>query len=586
MAINCPSCQHTLNDSARFCTRCGGAITSADSGGMGKVSNPTAETVVSTDSLVGRVLDGRYHILMLLGAGGMGTVYRARRVHIGDDVAVKVLHPQFVADDTMVERFRREARAAAMLHHANIVAIYDFGETDSGDAPAYIVMELVAGESLREILRREGELELMRALVLMRDICAGIGAAHRRNIVHRDLKPDNIIVIPAQADDERETVKVVDFGIARLRDLAASKILTQTGVLIGTPYYMSPEQCLGEHAESPADVYSLGAILYEMLAGVPPFTAQTATGVITKHITEAPQPLPARRGVNPAVEAVIMRALAKKPESRQPDATTLARELLAANAVQASVPADLPATAPVEIPPRRREQSTTVPQPAADQVVATDPAHQWQRTSRQASPQTLSEPSSSRAPLVIGLAAGVIVLSVGLAIGAWMMRGGDDRGVIGSEVSSANTQAEIQRTPAPAKELGSNAAMTTGNNLSVTDSATTKLVPSASAPATSPLNTSQPQNTQGSVSPGPPGKYLVILGSFRKADQRAKAEGRLGFLRGRGYDVHIIDSDNYPKLTRGLWVVSMGPYAKPYATRLASELRVFAPEGAYVKAGH
>jgi len=285
--MNCPQCQQALREGARFCSRCGFAIESGrrtDSAPLSDVPVPTAdakdaaETVVVLDPLIGRVLDSKYELLALIGEGGIGAVYRARRLHIGDQVAVKVLHPQYVIEEVSLERFRREARATAQLHHPNVVTIHDFGEAHGKDAPAYIVMEFVAGESLRAILKREGRLPLERALWLMRDICAGVGVAHRHNIVHRDLKPDNIIVLPPVSEGEREMAKVVDFGLAKLRDLAAGESLTQTGAVVGTPYYMSPEQCRGEALDARADVYSLGAMLYEMLAGIPPFTAPTITG--------------------------------------------------------------------------------------------------------------------------------------------------------------------------------------------------------------------------------------------------------------------------------------------------------------------
>lgn len=194
----------------------------------------------------------------------MGTVYRGRRVHIGDEVAIKVLLQKFLSVPTAVERFRREARAAAMLRHPNVVAIYDFAEAaKDGQVPAYIVMELIHGEPLREILQREGKIELDRACSMMRDICAGVGAGHKREVVHRDIKPDNIIVIPADEDEDREKMKVVDFGIAKLRDLVGNPTLTQTGMAMGTPYYMSPEQCRGDSLDTRSDVYSLAAMFYE-----------------------------------------------------------------------------------------------------------------------------------------------------------------------------------------------------------------------------------------------------------------------------------------------------------------------------------
>lgn len=207
------------------------------------------------------------------------------------------------------------------------MAIHDYGGARNENAPAYIVMELVNGISLGELLRRERHLPPGRAIRLMRHICAGVGAAHRRNIFHRDLKPDNVIVLPPDEDRERETVKVMDFGIAKLRDAAGAPKLTQTGMFIGTPYYMSPEQCRGEALDARADVYSLGALLYKMFAGEPPFTAQSIAGVIAKHLTEAP--LPEALGVPPALEALMTRALAKDPDARPADATELARELRA-----------------------------------------------------------------------------------------------------------------------------------------------------------------------------------------------------------------------------------------------------------------
>jgi serine/threonine protein kinase/ketosteroid isomerase-like protein len=336
--MECPNCHRSLREGAQFCTACG---VRTEHGGRSPLADsvPTAEpragarpNAGEADSLTGRVLDGKYEILARLGEGGMGSVYRARRVHIGDEVAVKVLHSKFVNDETLVERFRREARAAAQLQHPNVVTIHDYGEARGPEGFAYIVMELVRGLSLRELLRREGPLEVGRAAALMRDICAGVGAAHRRDIVHRDLKPDNIIVLPPEVDGDGERVKVVDFGIAKLRDMAGDSTLTQAGAMVGTPFYMSPEQCRGEQLDARADVYSLGALLYEMLAGQPPFTAASITGVISKHLTEPPPLVPDSLKVPPALQRTINRALAKDPEGRQRDASEFAREVLAAAA--------------------------------------------------------------------------------------------------------------------------------------------------------------------------------------------------------------------------------------------------------------
>ncbi|HLL16693.1 MAG TPA: serine/threonine-protein kinase [Pyrinomonadaceae bacterium] len=317
-----------------------------------------ADVLSPPDPLLGQVLDSKYELVARLGEGGMGMVYRARRAHIGDEVAVKVLHRSFVADADAVERFRREARAAAMLRHPNVVTIHDFGEARGTAAPAYIVMELAEGVSLRVLLRSVGRLSPARAVALMQDICAGVGAAHRRQIVHRDLKPDNIIVLPPDAEGERETAKVVDFGIAKLRDHAAAlPTLTQAGTLIGTPYYMSPEQCRGDELDARSDVYSLGAVLYEMLAGVPPFTATNMTGVVTKHLTEPPPPFAHDAGIPRVLESVCLRALSKDVNARQPEATTLGRELQAAlNAPHAQA-----------TPPPHASAAAQTPHPAAAQ---------------------------------------------------------------------------------------------------------------------------------------------------------------------------------------------------------------------------
>ncbi|NOT58622.1 MAG: protein kinase [Acidobacteria bacterium] len=330
MSNVCPQCQATVREGQLYCSRCGTPLTARGAAPPPPVESAASRLSASLQEFVGRTLDGKYKLQRLLGAGGMGAVFMARRIHIGDDVAVKLLHPHYVHEPSAIERFRREAQAAARLRHPNIVAIYDFAEGHAAE-PAYIVMELVNGISLRALLQKERRLQPQRAIKLMHEICAGVGQAHRHNVIHRDIKPDNVIVVPPDQfflNDDTEKVKVLDFGIAKLRDMSPEQTLTQTGAVMGTPYYMSPEQCRGDALDARSDVYSLSAMLYEMLTGAPPFTAQTITGVVAKHLTEAPAPLRTHlENISPSLEAVVLRALAKDARLRQGDAHVFAREL-------------------------------------------------------------------------------------------------------------------------------------------------------------------------------------------------------------------------------------------------------------------
>lgn len=329
----CPTCQTPLPDDSRFCNKCGVATIEVDLKTTIKnapetdPNNRVRDQLSEDDPRIGIVLDSKYQLLQRLGQGGMGTVYRARRLHIGDEVAVKLLSHELLRDNYSIERFRREARSAAMIRHPNVVSIHDFSDgTESDPAEAYIVMELVRGESLRSLLEREGRLFPERAVNFMRDICAGVGVAHRQGLLHRDLKPDNVIVSPPSTDGERETAKVVDFGLAKIRDDNVSP-LTEMGSMMGTIYYMSPEQCRGEELDARADVYSLGAMLYEMIAGRPPFRASNITGLITKHLSEPIAAFDPSLHIPTSLATVCFQALAKRREERQPDATAFAKAL-------------------------------------------------------------------------------------------------------------------------------------------------------------------------------------------------------------------------------------------------------------------
>ena len=483
----CPNCQQSLREGSHFCTRCGARTVA--SGGESPVTVPTNESGAGAgdafaegDAFAGRVLDGKYEIVSPLGTGGMGAVYRARRVLIGDEVAVKVLHSRLTGDEKLVERFRREARAAAQLHHPNVVTIHDYGEASGPDRLAYIVMELVRGESLRDLLRREGRLAPARAVSLMRDVCAGVGAAHRRGIVHRDIKPDNIIVTPADEDRPAESVKVVDFGIAKLRDLAAEgTALTEIGMMVGTLFYMSPEQCKGEPLDSRADVYSLGAMLHEMLAGAPPFTASNITSMIFKHVGEPPPPLPEDLPVPAALRAAVLRALSKDPDARPRDASEFAREiqtaLTSAPAAPSATARDtnpsaepfFPATAhPVPVtptnPPRpggrptadtAQDEVTVVRDPPAPRAPAPQPPPHAQRPHTHAA----APPRPSRKGYVAGLLVVFFVGLVGLSLVGLYLYMNSGRGTVVNTVrtptparANANANASASPTPTPLPE--------------------------------------------------------------------------------------------------------------------------------------
>jgi Protein kinase domain len=326
----CAACELFLNKEAMFCADCGAPLSLPGSGG----THPYYEThyysslptvrLTKPDPLIGYTIDGKYKLMARLGEGGMSVVYRARRVHIGDDVAVKILTGKFVKDGAALARFRREARAAAMLRHPNVITIHDFGETDDEHAPAFIVMEFVKGAPLRELLHSENHFSVERGVRLMRGICAGVGAAHRQGVVHRDLKPENILVVAPDDDFELESVRVVDFGLAKLLADAGA---ASTGSVVGTPFYMSPEQCLGEPLDARSDVYSLGAMFYEMLSGERPFGAETVSGVINRHLSEPPPPFAASLGIPRRISTSIMHALAKDPDDRPQTATDLARQM-------------------------------------------------------------------------------------------------------------------------------------------------------------------------------------------------------------------------------------------------------------------
>lgn len=272
-----------------------------------------------TDFQVGNYL-GKYRIERLIGTGAMAEVYQAFHPELNRHVAIKRLHA-FLADQTdMLDRFRREAQNVAKLKHRNIVQVYDF---DVVDSIYYMVMEFIDGEQLKRIIKgyqmRMERFPLAEALRIARDVCQALGYAHERDVVHRDIKPANIM------RDQEGRVVLADFGLARIM---AGPQHTSTGTIVGTPTYMSPEQGRGEPGDARSDIYAVGALLYELVTGSPPFTGETPVAVIFKHVNApVPPPSQANPEISPGLEEVVLRALEKKPEDRYPVADDLAADL-------------------------------------------------------------------------------------------------------------------------------------------------------------------------------------------------------------------------------------------------------------------
>lgn len=305
-------------------TKSGSATTVAYTGDVPAL--PAKPKEAAGDPLIGAVLEGKYAVDALIGVGGMGRVYRGRNLRTEHAVAIKTLIPQMALDDSFVKRFEVEAKSASSLSHPNTIRVYDHG-SDAG--VLYMVMELLNGASLEQELTRTKKLAPARLVHIMRQVCLALSEAHGRGMIHRDLKPDNIFL--NRSGEEEDIVKVLDFGVAKLMEPKfGSEDLTQAGTIFGTPRYMSPEQARGLKLDARADIYALGVIMYEAVAGVPPFDGNDTISILIKHCNEPVPTLP--ESVEslqsmPGLEALIRRCLAKTPEERPASVRDLRQEL-------------------------------------------------------------------------------------------------------------------------------------------------------------------------------------------------------------------------------------------------------------------
>jgi len=315
----CPTCRFEYGGGEVFCP--------VDAARLVTTSQMGAQPVDPEDPLIGTLLAGRYEVKRRIGEGGMGLVYEGKHRDIDKPVAIKVLRNDLSRRPDVVARFRQEAKSASRIGHENIVDVSDFGETRYGSS--YFVMEFLEGEDLANVLGREVTVEAQRACGIALQCCRALGAAHAKQIVHRDIKPENIFLI--ERDGVKDFVKIVDFGIAKMGDIETEgqpgRKLTKTGMIFGTPEYMSPEQAAGKELDHRVDVYALGIILYECLTGRVPFVGDTFMGVLTQHLFSEPPPIiemNPRAQVSAELELVIAKALAKDPNERYQDTAELA----------------------------------------------------------------------------------------------------------------------------------------------------------------------------------------------------------------------------------------------------------------------
>jgi len=374
------------------------------------------------DPFIGRdILNGQFQILQKIGSGGMGSVYKALQPAMNRMVAVKILHPKLANRKDLVSRFRREARAMSHLTHPNTVKVLLYGELEDGSL--YIVMEYLDGKNLNQTVRSEGPMPIQRGLPILIQACNALEEAHRAGIIHRDLKPENIFV--TQSGGMKDYAKVLDFGLAKVTEREmrpGSIILTQEGMVFGTPEFMSPEQAQGKTLSPASDIYSLAVILYEVLTGKLPFDAKNPMEFIQLHVTQKPKPINERipgKTFPPLLWTVLDKALAKKTEDRYTSAAEFAHALQAVLNGANEVPPFANGQ-----PVRAVMQSGPQPVPRAQAAVATQNAPPGGVPIGPRSSTLLQIPGAGSGKPSVGLLVGVAVafLVVGAVIAAVIMK--------------------------------------------------------------------------------------------------------------------------------------------------------------------
>ncbi len=398
----CPSCSRAYEDSDL--THC-------------ELDGERLIVMQAEADLVGQELDGKYVVLKKLGEGGMGTVYVAEQRSMGREVAVKILRPRFSQNRQAIKYFLREARAASRLTHPNTITVYDSGQTPQG--LLYQVMERLNGRPLSALIEEEGGLAVPRAIAILSQICDSLAEAHLAGITHRDLKPENIFIEPTVGNPE--FVKVLDFGIAKIAEDSGTNA-TATGMICGTPSYMSPEQTMGRALDGRSDIYALGVLLYEIVVGERPFSGQTPMEIMLKHINEPPPALPEGVGGPYAARlgAMLQRMMAKSAGDRPADCQLLKAELAAL----------LQPAAPVDVEPAAQatERDTRVERPRSLSVdLASTPPPSTRDGSEFTGLSPAVDPSSitgidfkpSRWELRAAAVVAVVLLAAGAAWFAW-----------------------------------------------------------------------------------------------------------------------------------------------------------------------